>query len=67
VLAAWGARGVGGFVPVCDGRPHLFTVAVEASDGLFQAGSALVGPAVEVEFEGTRFLFFANDPIQLVD
>lgn len=60
-------RGVGGFVPVCDGQPHLFTVAVEASDGLFQVGSALVGPVVEVEFEGTRFLFFANDPIQLVN
>ena len=60
-------RGVGGFVPVCDGQPHLFTVTVEATDGLFQAGSALVGPVVEVEFEGTRFLFFANDPIQLVD
>lgn len=60
-------RGVGGFVPVCDGQPHLFTVAVEASEGLFQAGNALVGPSVEIEFQGERFLFFSNEPIQLVN
>lgn len=59
--------GVGNFVPVCDGQPHLFTVVVEASEGLFQAGNALVVPSVEIEFEGRRFLFFANDPIRLVN
>jgi hypothetical protein len=59
--------GVGGFVPVCDGQPHQFTVTVETSDGLFQAGNALVGPSVEIEFQGERFLFFSNEPIQLVN
>lgn len=58
--------GFGGFTPVCDGQPHQFTVFVEASGGLFQPGNALVVPDVEVEWQGRIFIFFANDPIQIV-
>ena len=59
--------GVGGFVPICDGQRHLFTVAVDASGGLYQPGNALVAPFVEVEHEGQLFAFIANDPIELVN
>jgi len=56
----------GGFTPLCDGQPHQFTVTIEASDGLYQPGTALVGPFVEVEWEGHSFIFFSNEPIQIV-
>jgi hypothetical protein len=60
------ASGFGSFLPICDGQPHLFTVTVEASTGLYQPGNALVVPNVDVEWEGRIFNFFANDPIQIV-
>ena len=56
----------GDFTPLCDGQPHQFTVTIEASDGHYQPGNALVVPDVAVEWEGRIFSFFANDPIQLV-
>jgi len=34
------ASGNGFYVPACDGQEHTFTVTVQASRGLFQAGSA---------------------------
>jgi hypothetical protein len=56
----------GALTPLCDGQSHKSTVTVEAADGRYQPGHALVGPFIEVEWEGRIFIFYANDPIQLV-
>ncbi len=40
VVSQGQAQGVGIYVPICDGSPHTFTVRVEASQGVYQAGIA---------------------------
>jgi hypothetical protein len=49
------ASGNGFYVPVCDGSRHTFSVRVEASRGLYQAGIARALTFADVEFGGTVF------------
>jgi hypothetical protein len=51
-------RGVGRYTPVCDGAPHTFTVRVEATNGLFQAGRAQALTFTDIEHEGRIFTGF---------
>ncbi|MGH3133403.1 MAG: hypothetical protein ACRDNY_06615 [Gaiellaceae bacterium] len=54
-------RGVGTYVPVCDGSPHTFTVRVEASQGVYQAGIAQSLTFANVEFGGEIFYGIDDD------
>jgi hypothetical protein len=47
--------GVGTYTPVCDGSRHTFSVRVEASRGVYQAGIAQALTFADVEFEGRVF------------
>jgi hypothetical protein len=58
--------GGGRFTPVCDGRPHPFTVTAAAAQGLFQPGDARALGFVSVRFGGGSFTGVADEPIQLV-
>jgi len=60
------ASGFGFFVPTCDGQPHTFTVRVQASQGLFQAGSAQGSAFVVVEAGGDVFFGEDNQPMQII-
>lgn len=59
------ASGNGFFVPTCDGHPHTFTVRVEASQGLFRAGSANGDAVAIVEHGGDVFFGENTHPIQI--
>ncbi|HWM14472.1 MAG TPA: hypothetical protein VNO56_08330 [Gaiellaceae bacterium] len=48
-------RGVGTYTPVCDGSRHTFTVRVEATRGVYQAGIAQALTFADVEFDGRFF------------
>jgi hypothetical protein len=47
--------GNGTYLPVCDGSRHTFTVRVEASRGLYQAGIAQALTFANIEFDGGFF------------
>jgi hypothetical protein len=49
------ASGNGFYLPVCDGSRHTFSVRVEASRGVYQAGIAQALTFADVEFEGAVF------------
>jgi hypothetical protein len=48
-------RGVGTYTPVCDGSRHMFTVWVEATRGVYQAGIAQALTFADAEFDGRFF------------
>jgi hypothetical protein len=58
--------GNGSYVPVCDGRRHTFTVRVQASQGVFQAGNAQALTFANVEHGGNGFSGVDESPIQIV-
>lgn len=60
------ASGFGFFVPSCDGQPHTFTVAVQASQGLYQVGSAQSTAFAFVGAGGDVFFGDTTHPIQIV-
>lgn len=60
------ASGTGVFVPTCDGQPHTFGVTVQASQGLFQAGSAQGSAFMIADAGGELFFGEDNRPVELV-
>jgi hypothetical protein len=58
--------GNGSYVPVCDGRPHTFSVSVVASRGAFQAGTAQALTFANVEHDGSAFSGVDDGPVQIV-
>lgn len=60
------AFGNGTFVPTCDGLRHTSTVLVQASQGLYQAGSARALSFAFVEEGGDSFSGIDDRPIELV-
>jgi len=60
------ASGNGFYVPVCDGREHTFTVSVQASQGVFQPGSAQALTFAFVEEGGDSFAGVDDGQIQIV-
>ena len=59
-------RGVGFYVPVCDGSEHTFVVRVEASRGLYQAGAADALTFADVEHGGMGFSGVDQQQVQIV-
>ena len=59
-------RGVGFYVPECDGFEHTFTVRVEASRGLYTAGSAQALTFADVEHGGMDFSGVDEQLVQIV-
>jgi hypothetical protein len=57
--------GQGTFVPTCDGQQHTFTVRVQATQGLFQAGSAQGSAFVVIAEGGDLFFGEDNRPVQI--
>jgi hypothetical protein len=60
------ASGFGFYVPSCDGQPHTFTVAVQASQGLYQVGGAHSTAFAFVGAGGDVFFGDTTHPIQIV-
>lgn len=58
--------GTGVFVPTCDGQPHTFEVTVQASQGLFQAGTAQGSAFVTAQVGGDLFFGEDNHPVEIV-
>ena len=54
-------RGVGTYTPVCTGLRHTFTVRVEATRGVYQAGIAQALTFADVEFDGRFFAGVDDD------
>ena len=55
VSQAGQVMGVGAYTPVCDGSRHTFTVRVQASEGVYQAGIAQALTFADVEDSGEIF------------
>jgi hypothetical protein len=55
VSQAGQVMGVGTYTPVCDGSRHTFTVRVQASHGVYQAGIAQALTFADIEFGGEIF------------
>ncbi|MGH3103703.1 MAG: hypothetical protein ACRDN6_06370 [Gaiellaceae bacterium] len=58
--------GNGSYLPMCDGRRHTFTVRVQASQGVFQAGNAQALTFANIEHGGNGFSGVDESPIQIV-
>jgi hypothetical protein len=48
-------------VPICDGTRHTFTVRVEASNGVYQAGIAQALTFANIEYAGQNFYGIDDD------
>ena len=59
--------GNGAFVPICDGQQHTFTVRVQASQGVYRAGSAQALTFANVEHGGNGFSGVDESLIQIVN
>jgi hypothetical protein len=60
------ASGNGFYVPTCDGQRHTVTVTVQASQGLYQPGSAQALTFAFVEEGGDSFSGVDDNQIQIV-
>jgi hypothetical protein len=58
--------GTGSYVPTCDGQRHTFSVTAQASQGLFQPGSAQALTFAFVEAGGNSFSGVDDGPIEIV-
>jgi hypothetical protein len=58
--------GNGSYVPICDGQEHTFTVRVQASRGVYQAGDAQALTFANVDHEGNGTAGVDDGPIQIV-
>jgi len=58
--------GNGSYVPVCDGSRHTFTVRVQASQGVYQAGGAQALTFANVEHGGIGFSGVDEQQVQIV-
>lgn len=61
VSQAGQTMGAGTYVPVCDGSPRTFTVRVEASQGVYQAGIAQALTFANIEYAGENFYGIDDD------
>jgi hypothetical protein len=59
------ASGSGNYTPVCDGRPHTFSVRAQAFRGTFQAGSARALTFADVEHDGIAFSGIDEREVQI--
>jgi len=59
-------RGVGFYVPVCDGFEHTFIVRVQASQGVYAAGTAQALTFADVEHGGMDFSGVDEAQVQIV-
>jgi hypothetical protein len=66
VLQAGVTSGNGTYLPVCDGDPHTFAVRVEATVGLYRAGSAQALTFAGVAHEGETFFGIDDGTIEIV-
>jgi hypothetical protein len=55
------ALGSGTYAPICDGSRHTFTVRVEASNGVYQAGIAQALTFANIEYAGQNFYGIDGD------
>ncbi len=55
VSQAGRVMGVGTYLPICDGSSHTFTVRVQASDGVYEAGIAQALTFADIEYAGEVF------------
>ena len=55
------ASGSGPYLPVCDGTPHAFTVAVTASQGAYVGGIAQALTFTNVDWQGRSFVGVDDD------
>lgn len=60
------SSGNGTYVPICDGQRHTFTVRVQASQGVYQAGNAQALTFANVEHAGIGFAGVDESPVQIV-
>lgn len=58
--------GNGTYVPICDGQDHVFSVRVQASQGVYQAGSAQALTFANVEHGGNGFSGVDESPVSIV-
>jgi hypothetical protein len=61
VSQAGRAIGSGTYVPICDGSRHTFTVRVEASTGVYEAGIAQALTFANIEYAGQNFYGIDDD------
>jgi hypothetical protein len=61
VSQAGQAIGSATYVPTCDGSRHTFTVRVEESQGLYQAGIAQALAFANIEYAGQNFYGIDDD------
>jgi hypothetical protein len=59
------ASGSGNYTPVCDGRPHTFSVRAQAFRGAFQAGSARALTFADVAHDGIAFSGIDEREVQI--
>jgi hypothetical protein len=60
------AQGTQTYFPICDGSPHVFTLRVQASQGVFQAGSGRALTFAVVSHEGFATAGVDDIPVQIV-
>jgi hypothetical protein len=60
------SSGNGTYVPICDGQRHTFTVRVQASRGLYQAGTAQALTFANVEHGGNGISGVDESAVQIV-
>jgi hypothetical protein len=58
--------GNGFYVPVCDGSRHTFTIRVQASQGVYQAGGAQALTFATVEHAGIATAGVDERPVEIV-
>jgi hypothetical protein len=58
--------GNGTYVPICDGQNHVFSVRVQASQGVYQAGSAHALTFANVDHGGNGFSGFDESAVSIV-
>jgi hypothetical protein len=61
LVVSQGGRAIGTYVPICDGTRHTFTVRVEASNGVYQAGIAQALTFANIEYAGQNFYGIDDD------
>jgi len=60
------SSGNGTYLPICDGQQHTFTVRVQASQGVYQAGNAQALTFANVEHGGIGFSGVDESPVLIV-
>jgi hypothetical protein len=61
-----GVSGGGNYLPVCDGRPHTFTVRVQAFSGAYVPGAARALTFADVVYDGIFMPGVDDSPVTIV-